>query len=120
MAMNDNTRYVPSTPPFDLLERTELEVMAWANSKGRAVHCMHWLPAFIWPGSVSVWVFAKSNAELDTWHNESWVDGLKERLITALIEQGLSEDIARGLEVVVDSDQNVQENYEGSYFYRLR
>ena len=118
--MNPKSITSSDTPPFNLFERVERDVIDWAMISGIEVHCIHWIPAFTWPGGTSVWIFSKSNTSLISWKAEGWEEKLKEQLVASLLKHGFHQELAEKVDFTFDSDQNVQENFEGSYFYRLR
>ena len=99
---------------------TDSEFINWCETKGilifRIEHVITWED---WDDGIGVYIFTETNKELNDLTKKD-KDYLKSEYLNGLKRNNYPFDKFPNVSFVFDSDQNVKENYEGSYFYRLR
>jgi hypothetical protein len=69
---------------------------------------------------VAVWLFYDSAANVARCAASGTTDEAEHQLLSILADDGYPADWLAGTSFYVDSHENVERNFEGSYFYRLR
>ncbi len=106
---------------LSILEKAKDRVLAWANGEAIDLFQVDFVVGFGQDFGVSTWFFYKTDDEVRAYN----ADGTSRRVAQQFIEilSSFRYDFTKSPEPVgffYDSDENVQKNYEGSYFYRLR
>jgi hypothetical protein len=107
--------------PWDIISRARVMLLELEASKGIAIHEVQITGTFEkWDDGIGVWIFFPTDDDLRE-HSTSGVTGEIEQDFREILQQ-LKYPFRKFPRVtfVFDSDENVQKNYEGSYFYRLR
>lgn len=96
-------------------------ILAWAEEEGIKLAQVEFVVPFVLTDkSLSVWLFFDLDETLWTYSQNEVVEKVKANFFRVLDELGYPGDYAQQVSFQLDSDENVQKNYEGSYFYRLR
>jgi hypothetical protein len=99
---------------------TDDEFKNWCQKKAitifRIEHVITWED---WDDGIGVYIFTETNKELFDL-TKSQIEILKSEYLNGLKRNNYTVDKFPNVVFEFDSDQNVKENYEGSYFYRLR
>ena len=107
--------------PWDIITRARAMLLELEASKGITIHEVQFTATFEkWDDGIGVWIFFPTDADLSE-HDQRGTTGEIEVDFRNILKQ-LRYPFRRFPRVgfVFDSDENVQKNYEGSYFYRLR
>lgn len=106
---------------FAILRDAEERCQRWAREVGVSIHCFQSIATFEdWDESVHVRVFFPTDQDLQTQKQSGFTKLLESKYRELLSAAGYDFESFPHLSFGFDSDQNVQENFEGSYFYRLR
>ncbi|EAS19578.1 hypothetical protein BBFL7_00124 [Flavobacteria bacterium BBFL7] len=102
------------------IKKTDQEFINSCKKNGvlifRIEHVITWEE---WDDGMGVYLFTKTNDELKEL-NKKDIENLKTEYLSGLKRNDYPFDKFPNVVFDFDSDQNVQENFEGSYFYRLR
>ncbi len=107
--------------PWDIITRAEEMLLELERAKGISIHHIEFVATFEkWDDGMGVWIFFPTDADLRE-YSESGVTNRIEAEFRGMLKQ-LKYPFRKFPRVgfVFDSDENVQKNFEGSYFYRLR
>ena len=99
---------------FAALERAEPVLLTKLGRHG--VVRIEWVVGFVKPYRVSAWLGTETDAERDSLPREPFVDDVREILEAV----GLPRDQARFDGTVAQSQETVDRDYQGSWFYALR
>lgn len=99
---------------FAALERAEPELLARLARHG--VVRVEWVVGFVEPYRVSAWLGTRTDAERDALPEAPFLAEVREILVAA----GLPGDTARFECTVVQSQETVDRDHQGSWFYALR
>lgn len=91
-----------------------------ANSEIRLVNIDFVVPFVEDDKKISVWLFYKKDEDIDEYNSNGTTQLLQNKFTEFCVNNGLAHDFAVCLSFAIDSEENVDENYSGSYFYRLR
>ena len=106
---------------FAILRDTEEKCLLWARQVGVSIHRLESVATFEdWDESAHIWVFFPTDEDLQTQKQSGFTKLLEARYRELLSGAGYDFESFPHLSFGFDSDQNVQEHFEGSYFYRLR
>ncbi|MEO9503259.1 hypothetical protein [Nonlabens ulvanivorans] len=102
------------------VKKTDQEFIADCKKNGVLIfkiqHVITWEQ---WDDGIGVYIFTKTNKELNGL-SKTDIKNLKTEYLSGLKRNNYPFDKFPNIVFEFDSHQNVQENYEGSYFYRLR
>ncbi len=102
------------------VKHTDNEFKNWCKKIGIKIFRIEYLITWEdWDDGIEVYIFTKTNKELSDL-SENQIENLKFEYLNCLKRNNYPFDKFPNIGFVFDSDQNVKENYEGSYFYRLR
>jgi hypothetical protein len=99
----------------------KVKLLAWAESNGLPLVRMHCVGPFHQPDfSLGVWLFYGTDLDVERCTSDGRTALMQGEFLSILSEAGYSAERLAEVIFVVDSHENVERNYEGSYFYRLR
>jgi hypothetical protein len=108
-------------PEWAIIEQARRVLMACAAERSTSIHEIDYVATFEdWDDGIAVWVFFPLDQDLRLYEGNGVVDGLRVEYLRILNDLGYPFDRFPRVTFVFDSDENVQRNFEGSYFYRLR
>ena len=107
-------------PGYDAIERAKLGLLAWAKEAGIPIRALEYVATFeSWDDGIGVWIFYETNADLESAKVTS--NGLvRERLLAELRAANYPFKDFPEISFEFDSHENVEANYQGNYYYRLR
>ena len=109
-----------SNPYNDSIKNTEAEFLNLCLNKGIPIFKIHYVATWEkWDDGIRVYIFTKTIKELQVLYSEG-LNEIKLVFLEGLRKNNYPFDSFPNVVFEFDSDQNIQENYEGSYFYRLR
>ncbi len=78
------------------------------------------IPFVLTDKTLSVWLFFDTDERVTDYAANGTSDKVKNKFLNILFEINYPSDYLKEVSFLIDSDENVQKNFEGSYFYRLR
>ena len=109
------------TTQFAHLAAAETGLRTWADTNGvPLVHLEFVVPFSPTNFGVSVWLFYATDADVQRLDREGLSDGAQKEFLSHLSAAGYPEDWLPEVAFFIDSHENVERNFEGNYFYRLR
>ena len=106
---------------FETIKAAKAEVMEWSQKNGIELFQVEFIVPFVVTDfSLVVWFFYKTDVLVLTYEENGISDQLKSQFLNILTELNYSDKYINQVSFEFDSDENVQKNYNGSYFYRLR
>ena len=107
--------------PWEIIARAREMLLELEASKGIAIHEVHITATFEkWDDGIGVWIFFPTDDELNAYGKKGATEAIETDLRNILKQLKYPFRRFPRVNFVFDSDENVQKNYEGSYFYRLR
>ncbi len=106
---------------FAYIEAARQHVLGWARSNGIALHRIEYVVPFVDTDfRLSVWFFYETDAQLQKARALRWSQRLMKTMKSCLRSLGYAEECISAVSFTFDSHENVERDYQGSYFYRLR
>ena len=106
---------------FDYIEKAEKVTSEWAKENNIALFRIEFIVPFVLADkSLSVWLFFETENIIDQYAKDGTIEKTKNYYLKSLKEIHYPEAYLNQVEFIIDSNQNVQQNYDGSYFARLR
>ena len=106
---------------FDIIEKVESSVIRWAAEKNIKIENIEIVVPFVDDEyDLHVVVFFPTNSELDIYRQDGTTTRVEEKYISSLKHHEYPEAWIEQVTLEFDSKENVDVNYEGSYFYRMR
>lgn len=108
-------------PGYESIRSTRIDTLEWARMRGIPVHRIEYVATFRdWDDGTGVWVFYGTDEQLARAEADGTSDRVKARILDALERFNYPFQSHPNIVFAFDSDENVQANFEGSYFLRLR
>jgi hypothetical protein len=106
---------------FHVIEDARARILDWSRKREVPLHRVEFVVPFV-PSdfSLSVWFFYETNAQLARAQTGGGTKELTSAFMSILRTIGYSDQWLPEVQFGFDSHENVEANYEGSYFYRLR
>jgi hypothetical protein len=106
---------------FAHIDAAKANLLAWAAAnKVPLIHVEFVVPFVDTDFSLTVWLFYDTDLNVTRAADDGTTANVQERLLSILSADGYPADWLSQTSFVVDSHENVERNFEGSYFYRLR
>ena len=106
---------------FSFIGAARFEILKWSASEGIDLFRVEFIVPFVETDfGLSVWFFYTKNNFVTENEKNDVSEKLKERFLEILKHIRYSKRHLAEINFVFDSNENVEKNYEGSYFYRLR
>ncbi|HNX29616.1 MAG TPA: hypothetical protein PKN87_09460 [Syntrophomonadaceae bacterium] len=103
---------------WDLIEKAKTILMKWSENNNANLLAVHFVPMFDF--SLEVYIFYKSDADIKRNQNNGISEKAKQIFLKALNDMEYMKNFNDNITFTFDSNENVINNYEGSYFLRLR
>jgi hypothetical protein len=106
---------------LEYVDRVKKRMFDWARQNKislKTIECV--VPFVLTDKSLSVWLFYATNQIKDVYEKNGTNEVVKNKYLNLLIALNYPKDYLTEVSFFIDSDENVRENYEGCYFYRLR
>jgi len=108
-------------PGWSIIDQAKERLLRFGPAAGIQIHSIHYVATFEeWDDGIGVWVFFPTDRELAEHTGSATTKTLEDEYLKVLRELNYPFHKFPRVTFVFDSDENVQRNYEGSYFYRLR
>lgn len=106
---------------WDILKVAEKELISWDSSKAINIYRIEYVAVFEeWSEVIELYIFYKTENEKLTVLNEGYFDKIKDYYIKLLKKHNYPFVLYPKIDFIFDSDESVKQNYNGSYFFRLR
>ena len=106
---------------FTAIEHARQRTLAWAKTEGIPLHTIEFVVPFVEDDfSLAVWLFFDADADLTSVQRDGRYATVEEKFSEALAAEEYPSEWLAHIAYYGDSHENVERNYEGSYFYRLR
>jgi hypothetical protein len=106
---------------FAHIEAAKAELLAWAITTGTPLANVEFVVPFVEDDfSLDVWLFYDTDLNLVRCRDDGTTIKVEQQFKSILSAAGYPAEWITGITFQIDSHENVERNYEGSYFYRLR
>ncbi|GIF62222.1 hypothetical protein Ais01nite_02570 [Asanoa ishikariensis] len=106
---------------FNHLGTARRELLAWAGAIAVPLARVEFVVPFVKTDfDADVWLFFDTHANVEHCAETGETARVEEKFRSILAGDGYPTDWLVGISFYVDSHDNVERNYEGNYFYRLR
>lgn len=106
---------------YKIIEKARSKLESWAEARSISLHKIDFVAAFEpWSDSLGVWAFYKLRTEVETCEKDGTSDAIREEFLELLKKYKYPFDEFPQVDFEFSSHQEVEEDFEGSYFYRLR
>ena len=96
-------------------------ILSWAEANGIPLHHVEFVIPFVQADlSLDVWFFYRTDGQSEQAESLGWPVRLESAFRDVLRSAGYAEESIPEVRFGYDSHENVERNYEGSYFYRMR
>lgn len=103
---------------WDFIEKAKMILMNWSKVNNVHLFAVHFVPMSDF--SLEVYVFYKSDFDIIQYQKNGVSDKVKQIFIKALNDLNYMKNFNNNITFTFDSNENVINNYQGSYFLRLR
>jgi hypothetical protein len=106
---------------FAYIGAAKTALLGWAQANGVPLVRVEFVVPFVDTDfSLSVWLFYDTNANVTQAAADGTTTDVQQEFQSILSASGYPRDWLSRVSFYIDSHENVERNYEGSYFYRLR
>jgi hypothetical protein len=106
---------------FDYIEKAEQLTFEWTKDNNIKLFKIEFIVPFVLTDiSLQVWLFFDTDKTMSEYETNGTTQLVKQKYLDCLTQLDYPENYLNEVNFTIDSDENVQKNYEGSYFYRLR
>ncbi|AJY73853.1 hypothetical protein [Paenibacillus beijingensis] len=103
---------------WEIIEKAKKILIDWSKDNDARIYTIHFIPMFDF--SLEVYVFYESDNDVLQNLNNGISDNITTMFNKSLSDLGYMKYFSENIKFVFDSHENVVNNYEGSYFFRLR
>lgn len=114
---------MPNDEPIQLqyVDKAIAHMMDWAQASDIHLHKIESIIPFVATDkSLEIWLFFSTDEVKKRYEQDGKTQLVKKTFLQTLQELNYPADYLSQVTFIIDSHENVVENYEGSYFYRLR
>ena len=106
---------------FDVIEKADHKINQWANGRKIPLDNIEVVVPFVDDDfDLHVVFFFQTNDNLDAYRKDGTTVKIQERYMAILRESSYPDEWLTLVTFEYDSKENVDSNFEGSYFYRMR
>ena len=106
---------------FEIIDRAEIKILEKYKLETISIFKVDFCATFEQcSDGIGVFIFFESNKDLQDAEIKNLFTKIKGDFLKILKEENYPFDDFPNIRFEFDSDENVRDNYEGSYFYRLR
>lgn len=117
--MNDTKKEMPIH--FDYIEKAEQLTFEWTKTNNIKLFKIEFIVPFVLTDiSIDVYLFFDTDKNTNKYEADGTTELVKQKYLDYLNQLDYPKNYLNEVRFTVDSDENVQKNYGGSYFYRLR
>ena len=115
----NNKRELPLQLKY--VDKAESLMLAWAKNENIHIFQIEFIIPFVLSDkSLVVYLFFDTNQRMMEYNSNQTTENVKQKFIDILKKLDYPNDYLPQVSFVIDTDENVRENYDGSYFGRLR
>jgi len=103
---------------WDMLEKAGISLKKWSKKNNIGIYAVHFIPTLNF--SLEVFIFYKNDIDVTQNQNNGTSERVKQFFLKALQDINYMDCFNNNISFIFDSNENVINNYEGSYFFRLR
>jgi hypothetical protein len=103
---------------WDIIEKAKELLIEWSNKNNARIFTIHFVPMYDF--SLEVYVFYEKDADISENQKNGVSENVKQIFIKTISSMGYMEKFGDKISFEFDSNENVINNYNGSYFLRLR
>lgn len=117
--MSDTKQELPIH--FDYIEKAEQLTFEWTKTNNIKLIKIEFIVPFVLTDiSLQVWLFFDTDKTVSEYEADGTTQLVRQKYLDSLTQLDYPKDYLNEVSFIIDSDENVQKNYEGSYFARLR
>ncbi len=117
--MSDTKKELPIH--FDYIEKAEQLTFEWTKANNIKLFKIEFIVPFVLTDiSLQVLLFFDTDKTLSEYDADGTTQLVKEKYLDSLIQLDYPKKYLNEVSFIIDTDENVQKNYQGSYFARLR
>ena len=117
--MSDTKKELPIH--FDYIEKAEQLTFEWTKANNIKLFKIEFIVPFVLTDiSLQVWLFFDSDKTMNEYETNGTTQLVKQKYLDSLIQLDYPKNYLSEVSFIIDTDENVQKNYGGSYFGRLR
>ena len=106
---------------FAIIEAAETAILKWSETKGINLYRVEFVVPFVEDSfDLGVWIFYQTDQEVTLYAEDGTSHRVEQQFLNELQALDYPKQFITQVKFRFDSDKNVQRNFEGSYFYRLR
>ena len=106
---------------WETIKKANDQTMEWLRSMGQSIYCIHNVATFeSWDKGVEVYIFFQDEIKKQEAEQAGYYDQIKQFYLSSLMQLDYPFKKFPDVVFIYDSHENVVQNYEGSYFFRLR
>jgi hypothetical protein len=106
---------------LDHLEAAKKQVVEWAIDNGVPLVQVEFVVPFVETDfGAAVWLFYQDDAQVTRFNEDGTTARVQQRFLSLVEEAGYPAEWLPDVAFYVDSQDNINRNYQGSYIYRLR
>jgi hypothetical protein len=106
---------------FTLIDEVNSSILSWAKEKGISIFRIENVATFEnWDNGIGVYIFYPNDEYKEKSDSQGFNSQIEKQYLDLLKILGYPFDKFPNVTFYFDSHENVINNYEGSYFYRLR
>ena len=103
---------------WNIIEKAKDVLMEWSKENQANIYVIHFVPMFDF--SLEVYIFYKSDSDIAENQAKGLTDSVKQTFLKTVTDMDYTKHFGNNITFILDSDENVTKNYNGSYFLRLR
>ncbi|ABN54157.1 MAG TPA: hypothetical protein DEF39_10870 [Hungateiclostridium thermocellum] len=103
---------------WDFIKKAKAVLMNWSEANNIHLFAVHFIPLSDF--SLEVYVFYESDIDITQYQQNGVSDKIKQVFLEALNDLNYMKIFNNNITFTFDSNENVINNYQGSYFFRLR
>jgi hypothetical protein len=106
---------------FAHIDAAKAQLLTWAAARDIPLVRVEFVVPFVDTDfSLSVWLFYDTDLNIARCNDDGTTADVRQEFVSILGAAGYPAEWLPDITFQVDSHENVEQNYEGSYFYRLR
>jgi hypothetical protein len=106
---------------WSIIDDAREALLSFAEARGVSIRQIEYVASFEdWDNGMGVWIFFPRDSDLSTYRHKGITDNLQKAYLNILAQLDYPFEKFPNITFIFDSDENVQRNFEGSYFYRLK
>jgi hypothetical protein len=106
---------------FDHLDAAKKQLLEWAGENGVSLARVEFVVPFVETDfGAAVWLFYQDDAQVMAFDQDGTTSRAQAQFLSFLEQAGYPAEWLPDVAFYIDSQENIDRNYQGSYFYRLR